>query len=40
MEDLIQFVVSSPLALTVIIVGLLVLGYFGNRRWKRERSWA
>lgn len=38
MDELIQFVVGSPLALTIIIVGLLVLGYYGNWRRKRDRQ--
>ncbi len=37
MGELIEFVIKSPLALAVIIAGLLALGYYGNYRRRKER---
>ena len=36
MEDLIRFVLSSPLALAVIIIGLAGLGFYADYRRRRE----
>ncbi len=37
MTDIIDFVMGSPVALAIILAGLIALGLYGNHRRRRER---